>query len=253
MMEEQHNQSNSGQFKDYEFVPAAIVYTDDPMCLGRIKVTAPGVTNANTTDMDLLPWVYPFTMSGNSSCSMMEEGSKVWLIRNKKRQDENWYIPMYENHSASQRFINENKDNKPEILSSRNNGVSCSSMTYDNKSGYNIKTGNSSINVGESNTANISSGGSTVNITDSIVTIGSEDNDGTQHAVLGDKLVEFLKGFINDVLMPCFDYINMDPYHPSVAQVFKTAAQQYIQALDDKSEGSEKGFLSSNVFINKNK
>ena len=188
--------SNSGHLADYEFLPAVIVETDDPMKYGRIKVSALGAYNANNSSTAQLPWCYPFTMHGNNTYASYEKGSKVWLFRNTKRQDENWFIPMYEHHAMTQDFIDaSDPKNKPEVISMRNNGGSKSSITYDHGGGYNISTGGSgggaSINVGTCSSATMSGGGSAVNTSGSGVTIGSPGED--EHpAVLGDKLSDLI-------------------------------------------------------------
>lgn len=188
--------SNSGHLADYEFLPAVIVETDDPMKYGRIKVSALGAYNANNSSTAQLPWCYPFTMHGNNTYASYEKGSKVWLFRNTKRQDENWFIPMYEHHAMTQDFIDgSDPKNKPEVISMRNNGGSQSSITYDHGSGYNISTGGSgggaSINVGTCSSVTMSGGGSAVNTSGSGVTIGSPGED--EHpAVLGDKLSDLI-------------------------------------------------------------
>ena len=188
--------SNSGHLADYEFLPAVIVETDDPMKYGRIKVSALGAYNANNSSTAQLPWCYPFTMHGNNTYASYEKGSKVWLFRNTKRQDENWFIPMYEHHAMTQDFIDaSDPKNKPEVISMRNNGGSQSSITYDHGGGYNISTGGSgggaSINVGTCSSATMSGGGSAVNTSGSGVTIGSPGED--EHpAVLGDKLSDLI-------------------------------------------------------------
>ena len=188
--------SNSGHLADYEFLPAVIVETDDPMKYGRIKVSALGAYNANNSSTAQLPWCYPFTMHGNNTYASYEKGSKVWLFRNTKRQDENWFIPMYEHHAMTQDFIDaSDPKNKPEVISMRNNGGSQSSITYDHGGGYNISTGGSgggaSINVGTCSSATMSGGGSAVNTSGSGVTIGSPGED--EHpAGLGDKLSDLI-------------------------------------------------------------
>ena len=188
--------SNSGHLADYEFLPAVIVETDDPMNYGRIKVSALGAYNASNSSTAQLPWCYPFTMHGNNTYSSYEKGSKVWLLRNTKRQDENWFIPMYEHHSMTQNFIDgSDPKNKPEVISMRNNGGSQSSITYDHSGGYNISTGGSgggaSLNVGTDSSATMSGGGSAVNTSGSGVTLGSPGED--EHpAVLGDKLSDLI-------------------------------------------------------------
>ena len=193
--------SNSGHLADYEFLPAVIVETDDPMNYGRIKVSALGAYNAGNSSTAQLPWCYPFTMHGNNTYSSYEKGSKVWLLRNTKRQDENWFIPMYEHHAMTQDFIDgSDPKNKPEVISMRNNGGSQSSITYDHGGGYNISTGGSgggaSLNVGTDSSATMSGGGSAVNTSDSGVTLGSPGED--EHpAVLGDKLSDLIYDILN--------------------------------------------------------
>ena len=188
--------SNSGHLADYEFLPAVIVETDDPMNYGRIKVSALGAYNAGNSSTAQLPWCYPFTMHGNNTYSSYEKGSKVWLLRNTKRQDENWFIPMYEHHAMTQDFIDgSDPKNKPEVISMRNNGGSQSSITYDHSGGYNISTGGSGggalLNVGTDSSATMSGGGSAVNTSGSGVTLGSPGED--EHpAVLGDKLSDLI-------------------------------------------------------------
>lgn len=191
-----NEQTRSGLLKDYEFIPAVVASTDDPLCLGRVKVSSPGVMLYSDEDKDLIPWAYPFLMMGNSSYSKMEIGAKVWLLRNMNRTDENWYIPMYEMMPAGQEFIANNHENSPEILSLRNNGATNSTITYDNSGGYNIVTGKSSLNVGESSTASISSGSSTVNISNDSISIGTKDQE-VEPAVLGKQLNNLLKEMID--------------------------------------------------------
>ena len=188
--------SNSGHLVDYEFLPAVIVETDDPLHYGRIKVAAPGAYNSNNSPASHLPWCYPFTMTGNASYASYEKGSKVWLLRNKKRQDENWFIPMYELHDQPQQFINENSDKKPEVISMRNNGGGKSAITYDHGSGYNISTsgsgGGAGVNVGTNAITTVTGGSSAVKVENAMVTIGASGGGEGEPAVLGNKLKEFL-------------------------------------------------------------
>lgn len=191
--------SNSGHLIDYEFLPAVVVETDDPLHYGRIKVSALGAYDANKSPASHLPWCYPFTMIGNASYASYEKGSKVWLFRNKKRQDENWFIPMYELHDDAQSFINNTShSNKPEVISMRNNGGGKSSITYDHGGGYNISTsgssGGASVNVGTDGTTTISGGGSSVSTGSSGVTLGTP-GENEHPAVLGDNLKKIIDSF----------------------------------------------------------
>ena len=160
---EEVSMSNSGNFADYEFVPAVIIDNNDPMNYGRVKVTAPGIFNGNNTDPDLLPWCYPWIMIGNASYSSLEKGTKVWLLKNKKRQDECWYIPMHELYKSAQEYVEQHEADNPEIISSQNNGGENDSITYNKKDGYTITSGGSTINS-SNNGASVSSGGGEVKV-----------------------------------------------------------------------------------------
>lgn len=207
--------SNSGHLADYEFLPAVIVETDDPMKYGRIKVSALGAYNANNSSTAQLPWCYPFTMHGNNTYASYEKGSKVWLFRNTKRQDENWFVPMYEHHAMTQDFIDGlDPKNKPEVISMRNNGGSQSSITYDHSGGYNISTGGSgggaSLNVGTDSSATMSGGGSAVNTSGSGVTLGNPGED--EHpAVLGDKLSDLIYDILSALQIFSIELGAQDP------------------------------------------
>lgn len=207
--------SNSGHLADYEFLPAVIVETDDPLMYGRIKVSALGAYNANNSSHEQLPWCYPFTMHGNNTYASYEKGSKVWLLRNTKRQDENWFIPMYEQHAMTRQFISgANNNNKPEVISMRNKGGSQSSITYDHGNGYNISTGGSgggaSLNVSTGSSATMSGGGSSVSTSGSGVTIGIAGED--EHpAVLGDKLSDLIYDILSALQMFTIELGACDP------------------------------------------
>lgn len=207
--------SNSGHFSDYEFLPAVIVETDDPLKYGRIKVTALGAYNANKSLPAQLPWCYPFTMWGNNTYTTYEKGSKVWLIRNKKRQDENWFIPMYEQHGMTQDFVNNSShSDKPEIISMRNKGGEQSSITYDHTNGYKISTGGSGggagLNIGTDSTAVMNAGESIITANNNGVSIGKMEE--TEHpSVLGDKLKELFQSIFKEI----YEFANAlsaDPY-----------------------------------------
>ena len=216
--------SNSGHLVDYEFLPAVIVETDDPLHYGRIKVSALGAYNSNNSPTTHLPWCYPFTMTGNASYASYEKGSKVWLFRNKKRQDENWFIPMYELHAQPQEFVNQNADKKAEVISMRNNGGGKSAITYDHGSGYNISTSGSSgsagVNVGTNSTTTVSGGGSSVKVENSMVTVGSSGGS-AEPAVLGNKLKDWLKELL-DIIDEMVNALEVDPYAgPAICKVLE--------------------------------
>ena len=186
-------------------------------------------------------------MMGNSSYASYEKGSKVWVIRNKKRQDENWFIPMYELQSLSQQYVNENSDKKPEVISMRTNGGGNSSMTYDHGNGYNISTsgsgGSTGVNVGTNGKTTVSAGTSAVKVENSGVTLGASSGDG-EPAVLGNQL----KDLLNDILNALSEFCNIlqksDPY----SQLGVIYLNTFINTL--QTNGALDTILSKTVTIN---
>lgn len=221
--------SNSGHLVDYEFVPAVVIENDDPMHYGRIKVSAPGVFNTNNAKLEQIPWCYPFTMLGNQSYMTLEKGSKVWLFRNKKRHDENWFIPMYELHENQQRFINENSNNSPEIISYRSASGKSSAITYDKDRGYNMTTGDSSVNVGSGSSATVTGGSSSVVVDNTKVSIGATDSSNKEPAVLGNKL----KKVLNDITSNIKEFADeINPNSDLTGPAFRLSAGMH-NVIDD--------------------
>ena len=243
----QRTVSNSGHFSDYEFVPGVIVETDDPLHYGRIKVTALGAFNANNSPVTHLPWCYPFMMMGNASYASYEKGSKVWVMRNKKRQDENWFIPMYELQSLPQQYVNENSKKKPEVISMRTNGGGNSSMTYDHGKGYNISTsgsgGGTGVNVGTNGKTTVNAGASAVKVENSGVTLGASSGDG-EPAVLGNQLKNLINGILDALSEFCNILQKSDPY----SQLGVIYLNTFINTL--QTNGALDTILSKTVTIN---
>ncbi len=240
--------SNSGHLEDYEFLPGVIVETDDPLRYGRVKVSALGAYNANNSSSKQLPWCYPFMMIGNNSYASYEKGSKVWILRNKKRQDENWFWPMYEQHAMTQSFVDgKNPEDKPEVISMRNNGGSQSSITYDHKGGYNISTGGNgggaSLNIGTSSSASMTGGSSSVSANNDGINLGTPGED-PHPAVLGDKLSSFILDMFNMLIKFCETLSAEDP-------MAKNATLLMSEWLIEKLSGTEiEDMLSKKVMIN---
>lgn len=234
--------ANSGNFEDYEFVPAVIIETNDPLNYGRIKVSAPGSFNANNTDPRLLPWCYPWVMFGYVSYSSMEKGAKVWLIRNEKRHDECWYVPMNELHSAAQEYINNHADDNPEIISSRNNGGDIDSITYNSKDGYTISSGGSTINtnngkgVSASNSENNNNNGGIVKVdTGGKISIGPKDTENGEPMILGNTLHALLIELLTYCEIMVFEFSqDVSDFNPGVASALLNAINDiHLKSLDD--------------------
>ena len=129
-----------------EVVPGVIVDTKDPKKLGRVKINAPALMRGNnsgdtygvveTIDNNVLPWVYPLTMSRYQSFSKQLEGMKVWVLNNTENYNEYWYIPMFDYIDVTENIVSEKYDNDVEVLMSRKNGDGSAAIYYDRSGGH---------------------------------------------------------------------------------------------------------------------
>ena len=105
------------KLSNVDVVPGVIVDTKDPKKLGRVKINAPALMRGNnsgdtygvveTIDNNVLPWVYPLTMSRYQSFSKQLEGMKVWVLNNTENYNEYWYIPMFDYIDVTEEIVSE--------------------------------------------------------------------------------------------------------------------------------------------------
>ena len=235
--------ANSGHFRDYEFIPAVVIENDDPLNYNRIKVTAPGTFNGNNTDIELLPWCYPWFMFGNATYSTMEKGSKVWLIKNEKRHDECWYLPMYELHTSAQEFINEHDIHKKSEMSYRNIGGGNDFIRWNNNASAEVESGKSNAHASKAG-INLTSGSGGVNINNSgKVSIGPSGASESEPVILGYTLINKLDE-LTDIIITILNELeaNVPDYSTVMAENLRNTCQELKSSFET--------ILSETVTIN---
>lgn len=185
------------KLSDYEFFPGVVTKVDDPKCIGRIKCTVPTVFDASM-DVEGLPWIYPFTMTGNQSFSKLREGNKVWVFRNTTNHNEFWYIPMFEMTEETKQLMGDDNYEDSEVIMSRSNGGNSVFIYYNEADGIMIKYGDTNlININPDSEITIQAGDGKVVVKDNQVYIG-DGGDG-ERAVLGETLQKILNKFFSGI------------------------------------------------------
>lgn len=136
-----------GELVDYYIIQSVVEYDNDPLKIGRIKCTIPGVIHSDTTDEEAMPWVRCFKMGAYQTFSRPIVGQKVWVLISKTNYNEFWWFPFYENIDICQQYLEEYYDYQPDIFHARHTGNGDAMSTYDDKQGYLTKIGDDHINL----------------------------------------------------------------------------------------------------------
>lgn len=176
---------------DVDLVPGVIYNVSDPLKMGRVKASAPGLFNATDMHDEAIPWLYPWGMPGYQRFSKLEIGTKIWIFSNKDNLHEYWYIPMYEYINEAKTFLEENYDKSPEIFVFRNNGSHVVSFTYDDLEGFKESINKSYIQLKPSDEIDINADEVRIQLAGNKITIGNK-NTKYEQAVLGNTLLDIL-------------------------------------------------------------
>ena len=216
---------------DYEFFPGSIIDVADPKYLGRVKANVPTVFDPSM-DKDGLPWIYPFTMGGNQSFSKMREGSKIWVIKNKKNYNEFWYIPMFELNQDTRALIgsDDNYENGDVVLS-RNMGSVSVYIYYNDTDGIVIKYGdNNFITINTNSEVILQAGNGKIKISGDHVYLG--DGEKGEPAVMGNVLKNMLSNLSNQLAAASSAATTLYPPNPSLVKALRSASSAISPGSD---------------------
>jgi len=128
-----------GELIDYYIIESVIEYVDDPLKIGRIRASIPGVIHhevGHTEKKEALPWIRPFKMYCYQTFTKPLKGQKVWILVNKSNYNEFWWFPFFETSNIVQGYLNEYYEDTPDVFHSRDEFASPVMATWDNKQGY---------------------------------------------------------------------------------------------------------------------
>lgn len=178
-----------GELEDYYIIQSVVEYDNDPLCIGRIKCTIPGVIHSDTTDEEAMPWIRCFKMGAYQTFSRPIVGQKVWVLISKTNYNEFWWFPFYENIDICQQYLEEYYDYQPDIFHARHSGNGDAMSTYDDKQGYMIKIGDDHINLKPNKEFEIDCQDCRMCIKSNKVYLGDKDGE-KEKAVMGNKCLK---------------------------------------------------------------
>ena len=83
-----------GELGSYCVIESVVEYVDDPLKIGRIQASIPGVIHhapGQTEEKEALPWIRPFKMYCYQTFTKPLQGQKVWILMNKSN-----YLEQYQ-------------------------------------------------------------------------------------------------------------------------------------------------------------
>ena len=237
------------KLSNVEVVPGVIVDTKDPKKLGRVKINAPALMRGNnsgdtygvveTIDNNVLPWVYPLTMSRYQSFSKQLEGMKVWVLNNTENYNEYWYIPMFDYIDVTENIVSEKYDNDVEVLMSRKNGDGSAAIYYDRSGGHVTQINDYSWNMTAGGDITCHGEQGDIDIRGGHVYMG-KNTDSYEPAVFGDALVDLLDE-ISDV------FTKLSASHSSEGDTQSAALFQELAAKTAKANTSKIKTINTSV------
>ena len=237
------------KLSNVEVVPGVIVDTKDPKKLGRVKINAPALMRGNnsgdtygvveTIDNNVLPWVYPLTMSRYQSFSKQLEGMKVWVLNNTENYNEYWYIPMFDYIDVTENIVSEKYDNDVEVLMSRKNGDGSAAIYYDRSGGHVTQINDYSWNMTPGGDITCHGEQGDIDIRGGHVYMG-KNTDSYEPAVFGDALVDLLDE-ISDV------FTKLSASHSSEGDTQSASLFQELAAKTAKANTSKIKTINTSV------
>lgn len=184
---------------DYSIVESVVEYSDDPLCIGRVRASIPGVIEHTTTDnAEALPWIRPFKMYGYQTFSKPLQGQKIWVIGNNSNYNEFWWFPYFEPIDIVQGYLNARYDDDPDVLHARDGYVSPVMSTWDCTQGYKWVIGEDYIDFFPTREYKLKVNECNINITaGNVLQCGGDNSSAGEYepAVMGHKC-EKLRGNI---------------------------------------------------------
>ena len=181
-----------GELIDYYIIEGVVEYTDDPLKIGRVQCSIPGVVHhsaGQTEEKGALPWVRPFKMYGYQTFSKPMQGQKVWVLASKSNYNEFWWFPFNETLDIVQGYLNEYYNENPDVFHARVNYAGSAMSTWDDKQGYKWLIGEDYIDFFPTREFKLKVNECNINITSgNIIEIGGDGAGEYEKAVKGEQL-----------------------------------------------------------------
>ena len=224
-----------GELEDYYVVQGIVDYDDDPLKVGRIKCTIPGVIHSSSTPEEAIPWIRCFKMGAYQTFSRPIKGQKVWVLISKTNYNEFWWFPFFETIDITQSYIEEYYNENCDVLHARHSGNGDCMMTYDDKQGYLTKIGEDHINLMPRRQYEVDCDDCRICIEGNKVYLGDKNKDTKEPAVMGTKC-QIMRAKVAQALMTLAGEAGYLPWTLHLADGIRNVAGALeAQILADKT------------------
>lgn len=218
-----------GELIDYYIIESVVEYNDDPLKIGRVRCSIPGVIHHTTTPTkEALPWVRPFKMYCYQTFTKPLKGQKVWVLVNKSNYNEFWWFPFYETIDIVQGYLNEYYDDTPDVFHAREDFVTPVMHTWDDKQGYKWVIGEDYIDFFPTREFKLKVNECNINIKDNIIEIGGDVEGNYERAVKGDTFETWRNDMKKKCMAVAKDAEN-NSYTIHLVQSLKILAEEFTK------------------------
>ena len=218
-----------GELIDYYIIESVVEYVDDPLKIGRVRCSIPGVISHETTPKEALPWVRPFKMYCYQTFTKPLVGQKVWVMINKSNYNEFWWFPFHETLNIVQGYLNEYYDETPDVFHAREEFVTPIMATWDNVQGYKWTIGEDYIDFFPSREFKLKVNTCNINVTDgNIIEVGSDSSPAGDYepAVMGKKCLS-LRGQMQEKCQKVAEAAESSPYTSHLKKPLENLANAF--------------------------
>lgn len=219
-----------GELIDYYIIESVVEYNDDPLKIGRVRCSIPGVIHHTTTPtIEALPWVRPFKMYCYQTFTKPLKGQKVWVLVNKSNYNEFWWFPFFETIDIVQGYLNQYYDDTPDVFHAREEMETPIMSTWDNKQGYKQVIGEDYIDFFPTREYKLNIHDCNINVTSgNILQCGGDNSPAGPYepAVMGHKC-QTLRGGMQEKCMAVAAAAGGSPYTSHLQEPLQQLANSF--------------------------
>lgn len=222
-----------GELIDYYIIESVVEYTDDPLKIGRVRATIPGVIHHETTpNKEALPWIRPFKMYCYQTFTKPLPGQKIWVLVNKSNYNEFWWFPYSEIIDIVKGYLEEYYNETPDVFHAREGFVTPIMSTWDDKQGYKWVIGEDYIDFFPTREFKLKVNECNINVVDNIIKIGGDSAGDYEPGIKGKQMC-ILLGKLKTMCEAVAQAADASPYTKHLNIPLKEFANQFTAMNND--------------------
>ena len=222
-----------GELIDYFLIESVIEYTDDPLKIGRVRATIPGVIHHSTTvEKEALPWIRPFKMYCYQTFTKPLPGQKIWVLVNKSNYNEFWWFPYSEIIDIVKGYLEEYYEETPDVFHAREEFVTPIMHTWDNKQGYKWVIAEDYIDFFPTREFKLKVHDCNINVVNNIIQVGGDGEGDYEPGIKGEQLCTLL-GKLKTECEAVSEAAGSSPYTTHLKTPLKKFANTFTSMNED--------------------